>query len=576
MQNKLPTIKSLFFRVLFISAIVQIILLVALTISGQNFYKSNKLDMLKKDLLVVNNALINEIARYSILNNNYAIDLSLMELQQKAKLDSVKLVKSLNGLAFQDCNLSPHSQTICSDNKDSFVGIIPLIIDNESFGFIITKNTYPSGFFDTSIQLITILCAALIATMIILNYFLILLSIKRYVGIDMNNLIKVVSGSDPTIFNTKDFQIVSDYVIQKREQVAQLQKVISEKRFQEKMYLISMNMAHDLNNPLNGLRMIIPKLKGQLTNSNELKLLETYANQIQAISSDVLSYFRTSTAESHNSTNNTTATRFVLVEELINNILEQNNNWQCEIQFFHEKYSWIKLIPIQLERMLNNLLNNAYESLNKSIKNITIKTSQQNNQIILTIEDNGCGIPQQHIPEILSGKSLKHSGKGLGLSSALEYLNSIGGSLNIESQVDVGTKLTITIPQNVPNWFSPTIQYNSKSIFIVFENNISVINQLQKMLLEIDNQKLYFSDHAAFTEYLDKFTEPKTNLILLLGDTCYQQLGDFLSSSSLAMTYIIYTENIDYESIITMEHTNCYKLIPKSLLGEISLKFNQK
>jgi signal transduction histidine kinase len=62
----------------------------------------------------------------------------------------------------------------------------------------------------------------------------------------------------------------------------------------------------------------------------------------------------------------------------------------------------------------------------------------------LTISDNGIGIKPDEVNTYLLGKSTKHSGLGIGLSSAKEYMKKIGGELSIASNQNQGTSITLT------------------------------------------------------------------------------------------------------------------------------------
>ena len=67
----------------------------------------------------------------------------------------------------------------------------------------------------------------------------------------------------------------------------------------------------------------------------------------------------------------------------------------------------------------------------------------------ITISDNGCGIPAEHLPRI-KDKFYKANqtvrGSGIGLAVADEIMQLHNGSLEIESTEGVGTTVTLTIP----------------------------------------------------------------------------------------------------------------------------------
>ena len=84
--------------------------------------------------------------------------------------------------------------------------------------------------------------------------------------------------------------------------------------------------------------------------------------------------------------------------------------------------------------------------MNKTKINITVHLQVSDTHFTLSIQDNGCGIPANKLQDVLTGKSLKHNGNGIGLWSAIKYLQSIKGELSMESKLDVGTIVTISLP----------------------------------------------------------------------------------------------------------------------------------
>ena len=103
-------------------------------------------------------------------------------------------------------------------------------------------------------------------------------------------------------------------------------------------------------------------------------------------------------------------------------------------------------------QIVNNLLSNAtkYSSPNPKIKLAMIA---DNRNVEITIEDNGIGMEQNSIKEMLEPfkRDDKISGliqgTGLGLSIIKHNLELLNGTMAIESEVNVGTKVKITIPR---------------------------------------------------------------------------------------------------------------------------------
>lgn len=105
---------------------------------------------------------------------------------------------------------------------------------------------------------------------------------------------------------------------------------------------------------------------------------------------------------------------------------------------------------VELKRIVSNLLDNAVESLPKSIGRISISFESLNVDFWqIVIADDGIGIPKD-IVALLGKKGAsygKKNGSGLGIFHAKASLESWGGRLDIESQEGKGTKVILVVPK---------------------------------------------------------------------------------------------------------------------------------
>lgn len=102
----------------------------------------------------------------------------------------------------------------------------------------------------------------------------------------------------------------------------------------------------------------------------------------------------------------------------------------------------------RLKQVLINLLDNAFKfTLEGGKVALLAKKSEEN--ILIEIEDNGYGIYEEDLPYIkekfYKGKNSK-SNSGLGLSICDEIIKLHGGSMKIESKLNQGTKVIVSIP----------------------------------------------------------------------------------------------------------------------------------
>jgi signal transduction histidine kinase len=109
----------------------------------------------------------------------------------------------------------------------------------------------------------------------------------------------------------------------------------------------------------------------------------------------------------------------------------------------------IQADPQGVHRCLLNLLTNAIDALDEDGGEVKISTqSQGENEVLITVEDNGAGIPEkirQRIFDVFF--STKGSqGTGLGLAVTKKIIEEHGGVIEAESTPGQGSKLTIKLP----------------------------------------------------------------------------------------------------------------------------------
>jgi signal transduction histidine kinase len=105
----------------------------------------------------------------------------------------------------------------------------------------------------------------------------------------------------------------------------------------------------------------------------------------------------------------------------------------------------IDLNPTVLNRVLSNLMNNSVEA---KCKKITLDARNDGGFVTIQITDDGSGIPPSVLGR-LGEKGMSHDkegGHGLGLFGAKSAIESVGGSLRINSSVGEGTVVTLVVP----------------------------------------------------------------------------------------------------------------------------------
>ena len=106
----------------------------------------------------------------------------------------------------------------------------------------------------------------------------------------------------------------------------------------------------------------------------------------------------------------------------------------------------VPLDPVQIRRVLDNLVRNAVEAMPEGGR-LSIAGEVKGGVLYLSVSDTGVGIPEDELPDIFTlFKTTKPSGLGLGLAFCKRAVEAHGGSIGVESKAGEGTTLTITLP----------------------------------------------------------------------------------------------------------------------------------
>ena len=108
----------------------------------------------------------------------------------------------------------------------------------------------------------------------------------------------------------------------------------------------------------------------------------------------------------------------------------------------------VKADKAQLVRILNNLLNNALESIPEGKKGqVALGARESEGAIELWVQDNGVGIDPKRLEEVFEPHfTTKSSGTGLGLAITKGLVEAMGGRIWMQSQEGQGTTATVWLP----------------------------------------------------------------------------------------------------------------------------------
>jgi CheY-like chemotaxis protein len=148
--------------------------------------------------------------------------------------------------------------------------------------------------------------------------------------------------------------------------------------------------------------------------------------------------------------------------------------------------------PNQLQQVLLNILNNAQDAVltMSSARGISITTEGVDGKILIRVQDSGSGISKQDLKKVFDPFfTTKPLGKGTGLGLSISYgiIREHGGDIEINSQVDRGTQVTITLPAYSPLSSKPDVDSSIQMWlgahrFLVVDDEVEIGTIIQKIL----------------------------------------------------------------------------------------------
>ena len=102
--------------------------------------------------------------------------------------------------------------------------------------------------------------------------------------------------------------------------------------------------------------------------------------------------------------------------------------------------------PTDLDQILDNLLDNA---TSYAPGEVTIESGGSNGQVFVAVRDRGPGIAPEDLARVTErfyrGRGVPSGGSGLGLAIARQLVEKWGGTLNVESTHDDGTRVEVRL-----------------------------------------------------------------------------------------------------------------------------------
>ena len=212
---------------------------------------------------------------------------------------------------------------------------------------------------------------------------------------------------------------------------------------------LAAGVAHELNNPMSGIMGFTQLLLEDKTLSEQhrkdLGTIYTQSQRCRTIIQNLLQFSRRQDPKKAD------IDPGVVLQQTIDLVkYEFSSSGVTLVTHISEGLAHVFGDPQQLQQVFLNLLVNARQALNGSPKNqISVKASSEPGWVVIRIADNGPGIPREIIGKIFDPFFTTKpvgQGTGLGLSICHGIIQQHQGSIEVQSEVDVGTTFIVRLP----------------------------------------------------------------------------------------------------------------------------------
>ena len=224
---------------------------------------------------------------------------------------------------------------------------------------------------------------------------------------------------------------------------------------------LAAGVAHEINNPLGALKSNLDLLTGSFTQlaaspgksgeeAEKFQDLADLGRASAAACSRIVSVVRSLVS-------------FARLDEAEFKFADVNEGIKTTVQLLHPaltRHIQIELqlgeippvpcYPALLNEAFMNLLVNACQAIRESGR-ILVETRREADSAVITIRDNGRGIPREHLDAIFDpGFTTKGVGVGVGLGLPVVYsvIQEHWGSVSVESTIGIGSTFTLRLPLN--------------------------------------------------------------------------------------------------------------------------------
>lgn len=272
------------------------------------------------------------------------------------------------------------------------------------------------------------------------------------------------------------------------DKLAEYSKKIAEQKKAEVLSDVAAQVAHDIVMPISTLQQIISSDSGD--SWQDRALIQEELEKVKALAEKMLRQYRGDTRPEK-------LERFDLIALVAMVVVEAKalGGNKCEIvSNMPDEELLVNGIKSDISSALSNIVKNAIEAIEGNSGRVTILVSKNGPDLAkIVIKDTGCGIAKENLIKIFKKDvSYKSGGTGLGLYQAKSAIDALGGKIDIESTMGLGTIVEVLIP--ILQEKTPVVVPVTLDMHLVFVDDDKLVHELWRKILprQIPNSQLHF------------------------------------------------------------------------------------
>lgn len=352
---------------------------------------------------------------------------------------------------------------------------------------------------------------------------------------------------------------------------------------EEKFRKIVSQVVHDLGSPLAALNMVLPECEIEPAKNRDV--INLAITRIRDVTTNLLNQFRPK--EEDNTDSNQKSNGPILISiEILELITEKKYEYsKVSVDFkVHITpsgyFAFINADAGAIKRMLSNLINNSVDATAGKAGEVIVYLDAVDNKVQLIVEDNGGGIPDKVKEKILNNVKVtsgKAEGHGIGFGQIHDVIESHNGELSIETKLNEGTKITISLPLvKQPSWVSNSINLTPMDLIVILDYDPSIHGawaaRLDKLAPNI--KRKHFEQGKEAVEFINQLTEDQKEKLFLLTD--YELLKqdlhglDVVSQTKVKRSVLV-TSHYNNQSIRDLAKLMNTRILPKPLAADVPI-----